>query len=137
MTMSKMLGVTQHHLEVGSLAPALAVYSQPGVPVPTTQTLVAPVATLPRTIWDKLFNRNPLPVKPASLPVLASPSSISGTATCPVSGSASVPTVSVFPRPELPFVPIVVNSTTLDMDLGVVHDEPVGLDNQDAVFIPL
>ena len=132
-----MLGVTQHHLKVGSLAPAWAFYSQPSVSVPTTLTLVALLATPPRSIWDKMFNRNSLLVKPASLPVLASPSSISGTATCPVSGYASVPAVSVFPRPEFSSVPIVVNFTTLDMDLGVVHDKPVGLDDQDAVLIPL
>ena len=53
-----------------------------------------------------------------------------------MSGSASVPAVSVFPRPELPFVPIVVNSTTLDIDLEVVHDERVWLGDQDAVLIP-
>ena len=52
-----------------------------------------------------------------------------------MSGSASVPAVSVFPRPELPFVPIVVNSTTLGNDLELVHAEPVGLDDQDAVLI--
>ena len=57
-------------------------------------------------------------------------------------GSASVPMVSVFSRPDLPCVPAVVNSTILGIGLERVHNElavdpslSVGLEDHGATFL--
>ena len=77
----------------------------------------------PKSVWDKLFKRKPVVVKPVALPVSALSSTFPGTIISPVLVPASVPVVSVFSRPGLPSVPAVVNSTVLGVGLESVHDE--------------
>ena len=48
--------------------PVLSAYSHPGLTVPTTSPLMGPAVPLPKpkSVWDKLFIRKPVVVKPAA-----------------------------------------------------------------------